>query len=63
MYGHHKRIAIEKLKCLRDRIDYLISCFEQGNPYAISINGDLVDLLFEVRDQIVIANFIGENDG
>lgn len=56
MNGFHRTIALGKLKCLRNKIDYLITCLEQGEIYNICINGNLVDLLFETRDEILMSN-------
>jgi len=58
MSEHYKEIAIEKLEDLKGRIDFLINLLKEGNDiYSISINGYLVDLLFEAREAILLDNF------
>lgn len=61
--GLYRSRALESLKLLRGRIDTLIHGIEEGDLwFAHAIDGSLVDLLFNARDDILMLELEEENE-
>jgi len=60
-FGFHRSLALEKLNNVRDRIDNLIKGLTDEDIWKntttfSSIDGSLVDLLFEARDELLMLD-------